>query len=110
MNGARHSQYRGTAPIRNQPPLGPYRRPMPRVLEGSQGGGRLLMSKVPLYREVRVLHMSKKGESRGIGVMPHRTHHSYRTTSLIRKRHLLGPNSRPMPMVLGRSGEGGLFL
>jgi len=30
------------------PPLGPYRRPMPRVLGGSQGGGRFLMSEVPL--------------------------------------------------------------
>ena len=30
-------------------PLGPYCRPMLRVLEGSQGGGRFLMSEVPLY-------------------------------------------------------------
>ena len=29
-------------------PLGPYRRPMPRVLGGSQGGGRFLMGEVPL--------------------------------------------------------------
>ena len=103
MNGARHSQYRGTAPIRNQPPLGPYRRPMPRVLEGSQGGGRLLMSKVPLYHAVRVLHVSKNGKARVVEVVPHRTHHSCRGTSLIRKRNLIGPYSRPMPMVLGRS-------
>ena len=27
-------------------PLGPYRRPMPRVLGGSWGGGRFLMSEV----------------------------------------------------------------
>ena len=31
--------YRGTAPARKRTPLGPYCRPMPRVLEGSQGGG-----------------------------------------------------------------------
>ena len=31
-------------------PLGPYRRPVPRVLEGSERGGRFLMSEVPPYR------------------------------------------------------------
>jgi hypothetical protein len=31
------------------PPLGPYRRPMPRVLGGSWEGGRFLMGEVPLY-------------------------------------------------------------
>ena len=40
--------YRGTSLIRKRNPLGPYRRPMPRVLEGSWGGGRFLMSEVPL--------------------------------------------------------------
>jgi hypothetical protein len=30
-------------------PLGPYRRPMPRVLGGSQGGGRFLMGEIPLH-------------------------------------------------------------
>ena len=30
-------------------PLGPYRRPMTRVLGGSSGGGRFLMGEVPLY-------------------------------------------------------------
>jgi len=40
--------YRGTAPMRKRTPLGPYRRPTPRVLGGSQGGGRFLMSEVPL--------------------------------------------------------------
>ena len=32
--------YRGTSLIRSQPPIGPYRRPIPRVLGGSQGGER----------------------------------------------------------------------
>ena len=29
-------------------PLGPYSRPMPRVVGGSQGGGRFFMGEVPL--------------------------------------------------------------
>ena len=41
--------YRGTSLTRKRTPLGPYRRPMPRVLGGSEGVGRFLMSKVPLY-------------------------------------------------------------
>ena len=40
--------YRGTSLIRNRRPLGPYRRTMPRALWGSQGGGRFLLSEVPL--------------------------------------------------------------
>ena len=30
--------------------MGPYRRPIPRVLGGSKGGGRFLISEAPLYR------------------------------------------------------------
>ena len=41
--------YRGTMLKRKRTPLGPYRRPMPRVLGGSQGVVRFIMSKVPLY-------------------------------------------------------------
>ena len=33
---------------RKRTPLGPYRRPMPRVLGESKGGGRFLMSEVHL--------------------------------------------------------------
>ena len=40
--------YRGTSLTRTPPPLGPYHRPRPRVLGGSQGDGRFLMCKVPL--------------------------------------------------------------
>ena len=40
--------YRGTSLIRNRRPLGPYSRTMPRALRGSKGGGRFLMSEVPL--------------------------------------------------------------
>jgi len=41
--------YRGTSLIRKRTPLGPYCRPMPRVLGGSYGGGRFRMREVPLY-------------------------------------------------------------
>ena len=36
-------------PHRKCTPLGPYLRPLPRVLEGSKEGGRFLMGEVPLY-------------------------------------------------------------
>ena len=42
--------YRGTSLIRNHPPLGPYSRPVPRVLRWFWGGGGGLMSEVPLYQ------------------------------------------------------------
>ena len=41
--------YRGTSLTRKRNPLGPYRRPMPRVLGGTWRGGRFLMGEVPLY-------------------------------------------------------------
>ena len=34
------ASYRGISLIRNHPPLGPYRRPVPRDLGGSSGGPR----------------------------------------------------------------------
>ena len=43
--------YRGTSLIKKRTPLGPYRRPMPRVPGGSEGGWRFLLGKVPLYLE-----------------------------------------------------------
>ena len=46
--------YRGTSLIRKRTPLGPYRRPMLRVLGGSYRHGRFLMDEVPLYMEVAV--------------------------------------------------------
>ena len=39
---------RGTSLIRNRHPIGPYRRTMPRLVWRSLGGGRFLMSEVPL--------------------------------------------------------------
>ena len=41
--------YRVTSLIRDRHPVGPYSRAMPRVLGGSQGGGRFLMGEIPLY-------------------------------------------------------------
>ena len=41
--------YRGTTLVGKCTPLGPYRRPMPRASWWSWGGGRVLMSQVPLY-------------------------------------------------------------
>ena len=43
--------YRGTSLIRKRTPLGPYPRPMPRVLGRSWGGGDFLMGEVPLYAD-----------------------------------------------------------
>ena len=47
--GGLRMAYRGASLIRDRTPLGPYRRPVPRVLGGSYWGGRFLMSEVPLY-------------------------------------------------------------
>ena len=41
--------YRGTSVIRKRTPLGPYRKPMPRVLGGSYRSGCFLMGEVLLY-------------------------------------------------------------
>ena len=50
LYSAQEERYRGTSQMRKRTPLGPYRRPMPRVPGGSQGGGRFLMGEVTLYR------------------------------------------------------------
>ena len=42
--------------MRKRPLLGPYSRPMSRVLRWSYGGGRFLMSEVPLQAPPRVWH------------------------------------------------------
>ena len=42
-------RYRGASLIRKHHPLGPYRRPVPRVWGGGLRGERFLMSEVPLY-------------------------------------------------------------
>ena len=49
--GVEAGPHRGTSLIRKRTPLGPYRRPIPRLLWGSQDGVRFLMSEVPLRTE-----------------------------------------------------------
>ena len=53
--------YIGTSLIRSRTPLGPYRWPMPRVPEGSYGGGRFLMGEVPLYVNAEEKLSSEEG-------------------------------------------------
>ena len=48
--GATEKPYRGTSLTRKGTTLGPYRRPMPRVLGGSQGAERLLCDAAPRIR------------------------------------------------------------
>ena len=48
VHGPASPAYRGTLLIRDSAPLGPYCRPMPRVLGRSQGGGLFLMCEVPI--------------------------------------------------------------
>ena len=57
--------YRGTSLIRNRTPLGPYRRPMLRVLGGSEGDGCFLMGEVPLYKRRDNADASLASERRG---------------------------------------------
>ena len=47
-------RYRGTSLIRKRTPLGPYSRPTPRVLGGSEGVGRFLVTEVSLKGLVRL--------------------------------------------------------
>jgi len=56
------SSYRGTSPVRKRSSLGPSSKPMPMVLGGSWGGGRVLMGEVPLY--ALTLHWRAKGDSK----------------------------------------------
>ena len=62
--------YGGTSLKRRRTPLGPYRRPMTRVLGGSSGGGRFLMGEVPLFFSclqsrfaVRIRQLSSRNET-----------------------------------------------
>ena len=45
--------YRGTSLVKNGTPLGPYRRPVPRALGGSQGDGRIVVGEVHLNWSTR---------------------------------------------------------
>ena len=94
--------YRGTSLIRSSAPLGPYSGTIPRVRWGSLGRGLFLLSEIPLY-----LHphrgVPRASVFRGGHIIPETDLSggvegcTYRDTRLIRKRHPLGPYSRPMP-------------
>ena len=86
------SHYRGTSLVRKRTPLGPYRRPLPRFIGGSYGGGRFLMGELRLYP-----HSGDATQRSTTGG------HEYRGTSLIRNRHTVGLNSRTMPRLIWRS-------
>jgi hypothetical protein len=49
LGGPAIKALQGYLTYKNPPPLGPYRRPMPKVLGGSSEGGSFLMGKAPLY-------------------------------------------------------------
>ena len=76
--------YRGTTLIRERLTLGPYRRPMLRVVGGSQGVGRFLVGEEPLY-----------SLQRNFSLAPRPPACAHRDTSFIRKRH----NPRTLPWV-----------
>ena len=59
-------RYRGTSLTRNNPPVGPYSRVLPRALRWSMGGGQFLMGEEPLYdRTYKPRHVSKCEVYRG---------------------------------------------
>ena len=64
--------YRGSSLIRKRTPLGPHRRPMPRVVGGSDEGGRFLMGEVRLYvlrERVSTQKASLRGRLTRLGVV-----------------------------------------
>ena len=71
--------YRGTSLIRKRTPLGPYRRPMPRVLGG------VLAEWACSY--ARGAHVERGREEDQNGHQPKQARLLYRGTSLIRNSH-----------------------
>ena len=51
--------YLGTSLVRKHTPLGPFRRPMSRVIGGSWGSGRFLIGELPLHLGSKGLHGCK---------------------------------------------------
>ena len=68
--------YRGTSLMRKRTPLGPYRRPMPRVVGASQGNGCFPMVEVPLYaaRNDAPLGVLRRGCFSVQGLLDHKVH------------------------------------
>ena len=61
---------------KKSPPLGPYRKPMPRVLGGSYGRGRSFMSEVPLGSMPLALPCVDSSSDHQEGFSLHRLHES----------------------------------
>ena len=85
--------YRGTSLMSKRTPLGPYRRPMPRVLGGSYGGGRFLVAEVPLHMlKSTHCHMRRGADTHTF----FHHHHCIHFISLPRSRS----RSRSLPLAL----------
>ena len=100
----------GTSLIRNCRPLGPYSRPVPRALWWSQGGGRFLMSEVPLSccKECRKwVHRYEAGHDLGQDHHSTRYCHAGCPLAVARRKFILGYidilNTRTQPPLSGYS-------
>jgi hypothetical protein len=82
--------YRSTSLTRKRTPLGPYCRPMPRVLGGFWGGGHFLMGEVPLHGQVSTAILHETGSPSSLLVQDLNPagaeSHVHRGTSITRKR------------------------
>ena len=67
MRKGHPDDYMGTSRISKRTPLGPYRRPVPRALGGSQGAGRFLKGEVTLYHARALIGVAKVNFRRGLG-------------------------------------------
>ena len=73
--------YRGTSPIRKHTTLGPYRKPLPMVLGGSQGGWAFSYGRGTLVRLIPDSRLAPRGRtSNPISLI-------YKGISLIRNAH-----------------------
>ena len=95
--------YRGYSKLRPRTFLGSYRRPMPRSIGPPYDQCGALISSNPCTF-LRLLPF--RGDSK-LRIRPP-WYWGYRGTSLLKERLPLGPYSRPVPMVLRRSQEGGV--
>ena len=62
-NAVMYRLVQGYLAHKKHPPLGPYRMTLPRVLWWSWGGGRFLMSEVPLYRVASSAGRERQGSA-----------------------------------------------
>ena len=78
--------YRGTSPIRNRHPLGPYSRAMPRALGGPRGGG----FSWARYSCTRTLQTAVERHGRRSLNLPPFTQNSWGKVRFIQRETLLG--------------------